>query len=199
MIALVDYGAGNLQSVANILQKIDVKYKIATFGEQLRDAEKIIFPGVGHFGHMCSEIDSRKLRQAMVSQIALGVPFLGICLGMHLLFDGSSESPTDHGLGVFPGTVRKFSGGERIPHMGWNSFELTQSSKILAQEMNGSYGYFAHSYFCPVISKTVALTEHGEPFSAVVEQEKIFGVQFHPEKSADVGERIIRAFVDLRC
>ena len=83
--------------------------------------------------------------------------------------------------------------------MGWNSFELTQSSKILAQDMNGSHGYFAHSYFCPVISKTVALTEHGEPFSAVVEQENIFGVQFHPEKSADVGERIIRAFVDLRC
>ena len=199
VICIVDYGAGNLQSVANVLKKIGVSYEIAENGEQLGDAEKIIFPGVGHFGQMCAAIDARGLRQAIVSKVEAGIPFLGICLGMHLLFDGSTESPEDRGLGVFPGTVRKFDRGERIPHMGWNSLDVKENSQIFPEELNGTWGYFAHSYFCPVVTETVVTTEHGTTFSAIVEREHIFGVQFHPEKSAALGERIVRSFVDLPC
>ena len=199
MIYIVDYGAGNLQSVANILDKIGIGYEVAENGEQLADATKIIFPGVGHFGQMCAAIDARGLRQAIASKVEAGIPFLGICLGMHLLFDGSTESPEDRGLGIFSGTVRKFDRGLRIPHMGWNSLELTKNSQIFPEELNGDWGYFAHSYFCPVVTETVVTTNHGTEFSAIVQRKDIFGVQFHPEKSAAVGERVVRSFVGLAC
>lgn len=199
VICIVDYGAGNLQSVANILEKIGVSYQIAENGEQLGNAEKIIFPGVGHFGQMCTAIDARGLRQAIASKVQEGIPFLGICLGMHLLFDRSTESPEDRGLGIFSGTIRKFDRGPRIPHMGWNSLDLAKNSKIFPEDLNKAWGYFAHSYFCPVVTETVATTEHGTRFSAIVERENIFGVQFHPEKSAALGEQIVRLFVDIPC
>ncbi len=199
MISLVDYGAGNLQSVANMLEKIKAPHRIVETGDQLVGAERILFPGVGHFGQMCDELDSRGLREVLLTSINSGVAYLGICLGMQLLFQGSEESPGAQGLGVFPGLVKKFVGMMRIPHMGWNSLEGVGSSRLVNADFDGAFGYFAHSYFCPVISNTVVSSSHTTEFSAVVEKENVFGVQFHPEKSGEVGERLMRSFAELKC
>ena len=182
-----------------MLDKIGAPYRIVETGKQLEGAKKIIFPGVGHFGQMCSELDARGLREVLALSIDSGVAFLGICLGMQLLFDGSEESPDASGLGVFPGLVRKFTGEERIPHMGWNSLEIVGSSRLIESDFDGVYGYFAHSYFCPVIPNTVIASFHGTRFSAVVEQRNVLGVQFHPEKSGEVGERFMRSFAEMQC
>ena len=199
MISLVDYGAGNLRSVANILDKIGAPYRIVETGKQLETAEKIVFPGVGHFGQMCSELDARGLREVLSSRINSGVAYLGICLGMQLLFQGSEESPGASGLGVFHGLARKFAGDVRVPHMGWNSLESIGPSRMIASDFDGVYGYFAHSYFCPVIPSTVVASFHGTRFSATVEKANVFGVQFHPEKSGEVGERFMRSFAGMQC
>jgi glutamine amidotransferase len=136
------------------------------------------------------------VREALVELIRAGVPFLGICLGLQALFTSSEEAPEERGLGVYEGTVRRFVGQERIPHMGWNEVLPCRSSRLLKDAGDKPYLYFAHSYYCPVVEETAAICEYMVPYTAVLEQGNVCGVQFHPEKSGAMGQRIVRNFVE---
>jgi imidazole glycerol phosphate synthase glutamine amidotransferase subunit len=197
VIAVVDYGAGNLRSVTNVLDLLQAKYQVVCDASSIAGASKVLLPGVGHFGQLSSAIDQLDLRSALIDSISAGVPYLGICLGMQVLFSGSDESPESLGLGIFNASVHKFETSERIPHMGWNTLESQGPSLLVNVSQVRERAYFAHSYYCPVVPSTTFICEYGSVFSAVVEHNNVFGVQFHPEKSAQFGVGVIRKFVGL--
>ena len=197
MTTIVDYGAGNLRSVRNTLEAIGAEYEVVNKPEDVKRASRIILPGVGHFGQMMRSLDELGLRQPLRERINSGVPFLGICVGLQCLFERSEESPGSEGLGILPGVVRKFTGNARIPHMGWNSLELRRSSRLLQGLGDAPFTYFAHSYFAPVLPSTAAACTYLEPYSAVIEQENLYAVQFHPEKSGETGLNVIRNFLAI--
>jgi imidazole glycerol phosphate synthase glutamine amidotransferase subunit len=197
VIAVVDYGAGNLRSVTNVLDLLQAKYQVVCDASSIAGASKVLLPGVGHFGQLSSAIDQLDLRSALIDSISAGVPYLGICLGMQVLFSGSDESPESLGLGIFNASVHKFETSERIPHMGWNTLESQGPSLLVNASQVRERAYFAHSYYCPVVPSTTFTCEYGSVFSAVVEHNNVFGVQFHPEKSAQFGVGVIRKFVGL--
>jgi imidazole glycerol-phosphate synthase subunit HisH len=199
MIAIFDYGAGNLRSVENTLSELGCSYELVRDSAGLERASKIILPGVGHFGQMMRTLDRLEVRAALLERIAAGVPFLGICLGLQALFDGSEEAPEVRGLGVYPGVVRRFPVGARVPHMGWNELELRRESKLVGNISGRRFVYFAHSYFVPENERAAAICTYAEPYTAVLECGNVFGVQFHPEKSGPVGLGIVRNFLELRC
>jgi imidazole glycerol-phosphate synthase subunit HisH len=196
-ISILDYGAGNLQSVRNTLDALNANYELVRDPAALSRATKIIFPGVGHFGQMIRALDAMQIRAALLERIAAGTPFFGICLGLQSLFESSDEAPELSGLGLFPGIVRRFSSDARVPHMGWNELTPTQNSRLLRDAPTRPYVYFAHSYYVPVTSATAATCTYTTPYTAVLESGNIFGVQFHPEKSGPIGLRIVRNFVEL--
>ena len=196
MISVFDYGAGNLRSVENTLGAIGAEYILVRDAESLRVAEKIILPGVGHFGQLTRALDAMGVRNTLLERLRAGVPFLGICLGLQALFTSSEEAPEERGLGVFPGEVRRFQGEQRIPHMGWNQIERVKETPLLCETGERPYLYFAHSYYCPVVSETVAVCNYIVPYTAVLQSTNISGVQFHPEKSGAMGMRIVRNFVE---
>ncbi len=198
MIAIFDYGAGNLRSVENTLDSIGATYEIVSNADGLRQADKIILPGVGHFGQLIRSIDSLGVRETFRERIADGVPFLGICLGMQALFESSEEAPELSGLGVYPGQVRRFAAGARVPHMGWNELELQGRPRLLQGVGAHPYVYFAHSYYVPAEAageRAAAICEYGIRYAAAIESENVFGVQFHPEKSGDLGQQVVRNFL----
>jgi len=197
MIAIFDYGAGNLRSVENTLDEIGAKYALVRDAAGLRQASKIILPGVGHFGQMMRALDRIEVRAALVERIHAGIPFLGICLGLQALFTASEEAPEVEGLGIFEGRVRRFPPTARVPHMGWNELELCTPSRLLAGLDARPYVYFAHSYYVPETAVTAARCHYSVPYTAVLHSGNIFGVQFHPEKSGGVGLRIVKNFVEL--
>ena len=197
MIAVVDYGAGNLRSVTNVLDLLRAKYQVVCDASSITHASKVLLPGVGHFGQLSSAIDRLDLRSALIDSIHSGIPYLGICLGMQVLFSGSDESPESRGLGIFDASVHKFESSERVPHMGWNTLDSQAPSVLVKANQVHEHAYFAHSYFCPVVPSTTFTCEYGSVFSAVVEENNVFGVQFHPEKSAQFGVGVIRKFVGL--
>jgi glutamine amidotransferase len=194
---IVDYGAGNLRSVQNTLDELRAEYVISQAPQAVIAAQKIILPGVGHFGHMMRRLDQLGLRGPLLKCLGAGVPFLGICVGLQCLFEESEESPGARGLGIFSGSVKRFTGDARIPHMGWNSLSQTKSCQLLKGLDDGTYAYFAHSYYAPVISAAVATCTYMHPYTAILEQGNISAVQFHPEKSGPAGLRIMRNFLDL--
>lgn len=197
MTTIVDYGAGNLRSVRNTLEAIGAEHEVVNTAEAVERANRVILPGVGHFGQMMRSLDDLGLREPLREKIASGVPFLGICVGLQCLFESSEESPESAGLGILPGVVRKFSGNIRVPHMGWNSLELRNPSRLLEGLGEAPFTYFAHSYFAPVIPATAAVCTYLEPYSAVIERENLHAVQFHPEKSGDSGLRVIQNFLNI--
>ena len=197
MIAVIDYGAGNLRSVTNVLDLFQAEYQVVRDASSISQASKVLLPGVGHFGQLSSAIDQLDLRSALIESIRSGIPYLGICLGMQVLFSGSDESPESKGLGIFDASVHKFESSERVPHMGWNTLDSQAPSALVEANQVQEYAYFAHSYFCPVVPSTTFTCEYGSVFSAVVEENNVFGVQFHPEKSAQFGVGVIRKFVGL--
>lgn len=197
MITIFDYGAGNLRSVQNTLAKIGAPYMLVDDAEGLLQAEKIILPGVGHFGQMLRALDAMRVRQAIMEQIEKGVPFLGICLGLQAMFTGSEEEPDVKGLGIFPQSVARFVGDMRVPHMGWNDLEAKSDSRLLKDVGEKPYVYFAHSYYAPVNEATAATCTYSVPYTAVLERDNLFGVQFHPEKSGPIGLKIVKNFVEL--
>ncbi len=197
MTTIVDYGAGNLRSVQNTLEELGAGYRVTSDPAVIAKAEKIILPGVGHFGQMMRAMDELGLRQPVIERIQAGVPFLGICVGLQCLFEGSEESPSSKGLGIFPGLIRRFSGNARIPHMGWNSLSALRPSRLLAGLQDGVFTYFAHSFYAPVIDATAATCTYIQPYSAVLERDNIYAVQFHPEKSGPVGLRVMENFLNL--
>jgi glutamine amidotransferase len=197
MIAIFDYGAGNLRSVQNTLAEIGAKYTLVDDAQGLREAGKIILPGVGHFGQMMRALDAMRVRQALREQIAAGIPFLGICLGLQALFRASAEAPDVAGLDLYDAEVQRFAAGARVPHMGWNELEPVRESRLLRNIGPRPYVYFAHSYYVPVTPTTAATCTYTVPYTAVLESDNVFGVQFHPEKSGPLGLRIMENFVDL--
>ena len=199
MIAILDYGAGNLRSVENTLAEIGAAYTLVRYPAALSAARKILLPGVGHFGQMMRSLDALSIRGALLDRIAAGVPFLGVCLGMQALFAGSEEAPEIPGLGLYPGTVRRFPADARVPHMGWNSLELRSGARLLSGLPERPYVYFAHSFYVPPDERASALCTYGLAYTAALESANVFGVQFHPEKSAAIGLRIVRNFVELPC
>lgn len=197
MVSIFDYGAGNLRSVQNTLEELGSDYQLVRDRQGLEQATKIILPGVGHFGQMLRALDEMGVRQTLIARLKAGVPFLGICLGLQSLFDGSEEAPEQHGLGIFPGTVKRFPNQLRVPHMGWNNLETTKHSRLLANLPPTPYVYFAHSFYVPVVEQAAAICTYSIPYTAVLEAGNIFGVQCHPEKSGAVGLGIVRNFVSL--
>jgi imidazole glycerol-phosphate synthase subunit HisH len=197
-IAVVDYKAGNLTSVMKTLAAVGANAIATEDPETVRRAAKIILPGVGHFA-ATSFLESRGLKHAIAERTRTGVPFLGICVGLQWLFNGSTEAPECRGLCAFDALCERFAEGKKVPHVGWNSLDVSDGSRLMAGVPSGSFVYFTHSYRAPVVNTTVAVTNYGETFTAAAEQANIMGVQFHPEKSGAAGLRILRNFVDLAC
>lgn len=197
MIAILDYGAGNLRSVQNTLAAIGCEYTLVRNGEGLRQAAKIILPGVGHFGQMMRALDELQVRQPLLDRIRAGVPFLGICLGMQALFESSEEAPEVRGLGLYEGTVKRFPADARVPHMGWNELEVKPESKLLRDTGPRPFVYFAHSYYVPRNPRSAATCTYELPYTAAIESGNIYGVQFHPEKSGELGQKIVRNFLAM--
>jgi imidazole glycerol-phosphate synthase subunit HisH len=195
MISIFDYGAGNLQSVKNTLAALGAPYELVRDAEGLRTASKIILPGVGHFGQMMRALDELQVREALIERIQAGVPFLGICLGLQALFASSEEAPEERGLAIYSGQVQRFRGELRIPHMGWNEVRPCRDSRLLPAP---TYLYFAHSYYCPIVPATAAVCDYIVPYTAVLERDNVYGVQFHPEKSGPAGLAVVKSFIE-RC
>lgn len=195
MIAVIDYKAGNLASVMRALHAVGADAVATSDPETILKADKMVLPGVGHFSATVY-LEEKGLTCAIDERIQTGVPFLGICVGLQWLFEGSTEAPDTPGLKAFPGQCGRFADGMKVPHVGWNSLEVRES-RLLRGVSTGDFVYFTHSYRAPVIQSTVAVTNYGTPFSAAVEQDNIMGVQFHPEKSGPVGLRILNNFVRL--
>jgi glutamine amidotransferase len=196
MIAIVDYGVGNLNSVKKAFNYLGVDVDVTTKPEAVAAAEKIVLPGVGHFSAL-GALDNTGLREAVLQGANAGKPFLGICLGMQWLFEGSDEAPECAGAGVFKGRCRQFPSSVKSPHVGWNSLMVREGSRLLRDVAPESFVYYTHSFQAPVVAATTAATEYGTQFSAVVERGNIFGVQFHPEKSWKVGLLILKNFCEL--
>ena len=197
MIAIFDYGAGNLRSVENTLAEIGAEYTLVRDAAGLRAASKIILPGVGHYGQIMRALDEMQVRGAFIERIAAGVPFLGICLGLQALFQASDEAPGVQGLGLIDGTVRRFPETARVPQMGWNQLEPCRASRLMAGIEARPYVYFAHSYYAPLNDATAAACTYTLAYTALLEKDNVFGVQFHPEKSGPVGLAIMKNFVEL--
>jgi glutamine amidotransferase len=202
-IGVIDYGAGNLRSVCNALRYIGAEIIIVRTPDQLKGIAGVVLPGVGAFDDCINGLSKQRLLDPLRGMISDGVPFLGICIGYQILFERSEEfESTARGLGVFKGVVRRFPTleGLKIPQIGWNSLKMVKPNCPLYRGiMDGSYVYFVHSYFPdPVDSSIVATeTEYGVVFASSVWQGKVFGVQFHPEKSQEVGLRILRNFLEF--
>jgi len=206
MITIVDYGMGNLKSVANACRLLGKPARISDSPDAIKKAKKIIFPGVGHFGKTVKELKKRKIFNTLKEKINEGVPFLGICIGMQVLFPESEEAPGIKGLGIIKGKVKRFKGKDLIvPHMGWNQIKM-QSEKRKAKSENifkgvkgGSFFYFVHSYYCLPKEKEVVLTttDYGIEFASGIHKNNIWAVQFHAEKSQKLGLKVLGNFLKL--
>lgn len=198
MIALIDYGINNLRSVEKACERVGADVTLAAHPEAIARADKLILPGVGAYRAGMLALESRGLIEPIREAARRGVPLLGICLGMQLLFDESEEMELTRGLGVIPGRVVRIEGeGLKVPHMGWNQLRLLAPSFLLRGVPDGAYAYFVHSYAAaPAQPEAVLATvDHGAPFPAVVASGNVFGIQFHPEKSQSVGLAILRNFL----
>ena len=202
MIVIVDYGMGNLRSVFKALESLKAPVYVSSDPTDVAKADKIILPGVGAFPAAMRELASRKLIEPIKSAIAKGTPYLGICLGLQLLFEHSEEGEGAEGLGILPGSVKRFPGSSslKVPHMGWNQVNGMQNGCPLLKEIpKGSFFYFVHSYYAdPMDRSLVALeTDYGTRFAAMVWRQNLFATQFHPEKSQAIGLRLLQNFIAL--
>lgn len=199
-VTVIDYKAGNLTSVLKALRHLGAD-PVVTEGDlsAIEQAERIVLPGVGHFA-ATERLDSTGMTNAIRTAIDRGVPFLGICVGMQWLFSGSTEATHQPGLGHFPEQCSRFpEGSEKVPHVGWNSLEVHDGSRLFAGIKSGEHVYFTHSYKAPITADTSARAHYIEPFAAAVERGNVTGVQFHPEKSGDAGLRILCNFLEWTC
>ena len=213
MIALIDYHAGNLTSVRKAFDALGAELFTPASPGDVAEAAAIVVPGVGHFG--ATRALGPDWIEAILARVGEGRPLLGICLGMQWLFEGSEEAPDLPGLGLLGGQCYRLGAGNvrlkpnatppgtadvttiKVPHVGWNALDMRRDASIVDGVATGSQVYFTHSFVAPVTGDTVAVTEHGEPFAAVVQRGHVAGVQFHPEKSGDVGLQVLRNFLSL--
>jgi glutamine amidotransferase len=194
MIAIIKYKAGNTASVANALERLEAKYFFAETPEELESAKAVIFPGVGHAGAAMESLKEKGVDEWLKQTKK---PVLGICVGMQLFYENSSEGDTA-GLGIIPGSLKKFDDTKaKVPHMGWNKLKGTNKHPILKNLIDKNYLYFVHSYYAPVSEHTLATCNYINDFSAIVAKDNFIGVQFHPEKSGSVGSMILQNFLDL--
>jgi imidazole glycerol phosphate synthase glutamine amidotransferase subunit len=197
VITIVDYGAGNLRSVQNTLAELGAGCRLVRDADGVFSADKLILPGVGHFGHLMRSIDALGLREPLLDRIRAGVPFLGICLGLQALFESSQEASGQPGFALFRGVITRFDIDARVPHMGWDSLDLRNGARLTRGLPRHPYVYFAHSYYAPVVDAAVATCTYVVPYTAALERDNVFGVQFHPEKSGPIGLQVVRNFVEL--
>jgi imidazole glycerol-phosphate synthase subunit HisH len=195
VIALIDYGAGNLTSVRKGFAAAGAELYSPSGPQDIHRASGIVVPGVGHFNATAAL--GTEWREAILAALRKGALLFGICLGQQWLFEGSDEDPAVPGLGVIAGRCRRLPPTLKVPHVGWNSLEIRRPSRLLAGVPTGTQAYFTHSYAADVTDEAVATTTHAAPFASVVETEQLFGVQFHPEKSGEAGIRMLRNFVHL--
>jgi glutamine amidotransferase len=196
---VIDYQTGNLNSACKSLRAVGADLLVTQRPDDLKDAARIVLPGVGHFAST-ERLMTSGIGDALRERVAEGVPFLGICVGLQWLFAGSTEAPETSGLAVFPELCERFPAGIKSPHVGWNSLELVGESRLLRDLPPAPYVYFTHSYRAPVVTATAAVTTYGGVFSAVIENNHWMAVQFHPEKSGAVGLRILENFMKVpRC
>ncbi len=194
MIGIIDYGAGNVRSVANALERLQAPFFVSKNVSDLNNARKLILPGVGEARSAMDSLGRSGLLQWLKT---VKVPFLGICIGMQILFDHSDERETPC-LGVIAGRVQRFDAHQvKIPHMGWNRTAIRQANQLFHNIVDGEYFYFVHSFRAPVVETTLAVTEYGSGFSAAVRKDNYFGVQFHAEKSGHAGLQVLRNFIEL--
>ena len=208
MIAVIDYGVGNLYSVEKALKFVGGEVKVTSSAADLKDADKLVLPGVGAFGDCMKNLKATGLIPTILEQVLIHKPLLGICVGLQILFEKSEESPNVKGLGIFKGEIKKIRAGNlKIPHMGWNSIEIGRkdnlikfgASKLLTGLEGKNYFYFVHSYHAAPSNADIvtATTDYGEKVTAAVELGNIFATQFHPEKSGDVGLKVLKNFVEF--
>jgi imidazole glycerol phosphate synthase glutamine amidotransferase subunit len=197
-VTIVDYGAGNVPSVERALQRLGANSERTSSPENISKAETLLLPGVGHYAALVRALDEKQLRATLIEAIHRGVPFLGICLGLQVLFKSSEEAAQLHGLNILPGIVSTLPPNVKLPHMGWNQLEQKRESSLLAGIDAGAYFYFAHSYAALDSNGAAAATcAYGTEFAAVIEQKNIYAVQFHPEKSGAPGARVLQNFLRI--
>ena len=196
MITVVDYKVNNLRSIENTLRRLGHDVQVTSDPEIVKSAQKLILPGVGAFRDAMENLKNLGLVEPFVTRVRSGVPTLGICLGMHLIFTESEEFGLHRGLNLIPGRVRRIPDNVIVPHMGWNQLKLKKQDPLLEGIEPGSFVYFVHSYYVDPESAdvTLATTDHGLDFAAVVHQDNLWATQFHPEKSQKVGERLLDNF-----
>lgn len=201
MIAIIDYGAGNIQSVSKALAHIGCEAFITRDKDKILKADGAVLPGVGSFGDTMDTMTEYGIKDAVIEYTKSGKPFLGICLGLQLLFPKSEESPDAEGLGIFDGSITKIPSGEglKIPHIGWNSLDIKKSDGLFRGIGKNPYVYFVHSYFLNASDKSIvsAQTEYGVTIDAAVEKGNVYATQFHPEKSGETGLKILGNFADI--
>lgn len=201
MIAIIDYDAGNIKSVEKALKLLGQETAVTRDAGMILDADKVILPGVGAFGDAMEKLVKYGLDEVIREVVDKGTPFLGICLGLQLLFERSDESPGAEGLGILKGEIIRLPerGGLKIPHMGWNSLEFPRRGRLFSGISGESYVYFVHSYYLRAADENIvtAVTEYGTRIHASVESGNVFACQFHPEKSSDVGIQILKNFVEI--
>lgn len=196
MLTIIDYGAGNLRNVVMAFRRVGLETRLTAEAGQVRRARALVLPGVGAFGDCIGNLRALNLEDAICGAIRDGVPFMGICVGLQLLFEVSEEMGEHRGLGILAGRVRRFPAGLTVPHMGWNQLHQTAQVPLWQGVPQDSYVYFVHSYFAVAedASVVVATTDYGLSYASAVAQGSLFAIQFHPEKSQDVGEQILRNF-----
>jgi imidazole glycerol phosphate synthase glutamine amidotransferase subunit len=198
IVTIIDYGAGNVPSVERALHRLGAASQRTASPESVSKAEALLLPGVGHYAALIRALDDRSLRMPLIAAIRRGVPFLGICLGLQVLFESSEEAPQLRGLDLMPGKVCALPATVKLPHMGWNQLAAKRGSRLLARIGSDSHFYFAHSYAALDSNGTASATcTHGADFAAVIENQNIYAVQFHPEKSGEAGARVLQNFLRM--
>ena len=202
MLAIIDYDAGNLRSVSKACELFEKDVQITSDVNKILSADKVILPGVGAFGDCMNNLKKHNLVDCIKEITQNGTPFLGICLGLQLLFESSDETPNCPGLGIFEGKISKIpkKDGFKIPHMGWNSIDFTKETPLFEGIKNGSFVYFVHSYYMQPKDKSIisATCNYSATLPIALSRKNVYAVQFHPEKSGDTGLKILKNFIDLR-
>ncbi len=196
MIAIIDYGAGNLVSVKKAFAYLGAEVVVTNRPAMVAAADRIVLPGVGHFSAL-QALEQNGLRESMLQAVGAAKPILGVCLGMQWLFEGSEECSAIAGSAIFSGKCAQFPPSVKSPHVGWNSLAIQDVSRLLKGIPQNTFVYYTHSYHAPVIAASTATSEYGQQFTAAVERENVFGVQFHPEKSGEAGLAILKNFCEI--